>query len=51
MCIFMHPRRFKLLVYLRGFHETGPLIRMIWQIVIDTRFFLVVRLVVFSAMP
>jgi hypothetical protein len=31
------------MVYLRGFHETGPLIRMIWQIVIDTRFFLVVR--------
>ncbi|GAB5029895.1 wd40 repeat-containing protein [Nannochloropsis oceanica] len=32
----------KLLVYLRGFKETGPLIRMIWQIVKDTRFFLVV---------
>lgn len=35
--------RFKLLIYLRGFHETGPLIRMIYQIVIDTRYFLVVR--------
>ncbi|EWM30632.1 wd-40 repeat protein [Nannochloropsis gaditana] len=32
----------KLIVYLRGFTETGPLIRMIAQIVKDTRFFLVV---------
>lgn len=35
--------RFKLMVYLRGFHETGPLIRMILQIAHDTRYFLVVR--------
>lgn len=33
----------KLLAYLRGFHETGALVRMIFQIMIDMRYFLVVR--------
>jgi len=33
---------FKLTAYLRGFRETGPLVRMIWQIVIDLRFFFIV---------
>lgn len=33
----------KLLAYLRGFRETGALIRMICQIGSDMRYFLVVR--------